>query len=758
MRVRASIIGQLLVVFAVCAGLIGIAAVFGYAVVTRQDAAAALGVAALLVLAGSLSTVWTITRPLRALTATVRRLTAGDLAARAAVSGSAEVREVAQSVNAQADEADRLRAQEAESGRLRAMAREVGLRIREHLAPDAVLREARTAVQKHLHADLVYLRLVEDGQLGGRIGHDFAETVAADDAVHRTPQSTLDRLHELFRAQTSLVIRDIPGAEGEKLAALYSPELLDIARLGGVHSLLITPFGVGSDLLGTIVAQRLTPGRPWTPAEVDAVESIAADLGRGLNHARLYEAENRLVGDLKALDAAKSDFFATVSHELRSPLTTIEGYLEMLTEDDAGPVTPRQRTMLATIGRSAARLHNLVDDVFTLAKLESSAFAVEMHPLSVADVVISAVDAVRPSAAAANLRLTCPPPAVDLIVSGNRGQLERVLINLLSNAVKFTPERGEVEVATAGDDDTAVIWVRDTGIGIPSCDQKELFTRFYRASNAVARRIPGTGLGLTIVRTIVTGHGGELGLESREDEGTTVTVRLPLHVPAPALQRQASLQQRQAPLELGAEPVQVPGLIEPDGHRDPDDGPGERLDLEVACGLPGPVGHRLRDDLGGPGEFRQHPGPDSGHGNGHIHGLPQLRKFPRSHAVEGGAHCGAQGGDRPHVRRLGQEHIHPQQFHVVLQDGVFLGGEVAEERARGHLGGLGDLLHRGRVVSLLAEKPERVLADGSTRPGLLALPQPRPGRPGRAGIRRRPGGGVRQHAHGAILLLRCPGR
>ena len=152
-----------------------------------------------------------------------------------------------------------------------------------------------------------------------------------------------------------------------------------------------------------------------------------------------------------------------------------------------------------------------------------------MRPLRVADVVDRRGGGDRPSAAAAKLRLTCPPPAADLIVSGNPGQLERVLINLLSNAVKFTPERGEVEVAAAGDDGAAVIWVRDTGIGIPEYDQKELFTRFYRASNAIARRIPGTGLGLTIVRTIVTGHGGELSLESREDEGTTVTVRLPLH-------------------------------------------------------------------------------------------------------------------------------------------------------------------------------------------------------------------------------------
>ena len=270
----------------------------------------------------------------------------------------------------------------------------------------------------------------------------------------------------------------------------------------------------------------------WTAAEVDAVESIAADLGRGLNHARLYEAENRLVADLKALDTAKSDFFATVSHELRAPLTTIEGYLELLGEETAGPLTPRQRTMLATIGRGAARLHHLVDDVFTLAKLESSAFSLVMRPVHVADVVTSAVDAVRPSAAAGKLTLACPVPPRDLVVPGDSGQLERLLINLLSNAVKFTPERGKVGVTTAAHDGSAVICVRDTGIGIPARDQKELFTRFYRASNATARHIPGTGLGLTIVRTIVTRHGGELSLESAEDEGTTVTVRLPLLMPA----------------------------------------------------------------------------------------------------------------------------------------------------------------------------------------------------------------------------------
>src|ERR1051326_6924038 len=122
---------------------------------------------------------------------------------------------------------------------LRTVAREAGLRIREHLAAADVLSEAQDAVQKNLKADIVYLRLVEDGRLARRVGQDFAETVAADDAVQRVQPATLARLHDLFRAQASLVIREVHGAEGEQLAALYSPELLEIARLAGVHSLLI---------------------------------------------------------------------------------------------------------------------------------------------------------------------------------------------------------------------------------------------------------------------------------------------------------------------------------------------------------------------------------------------------------------------------------------------------------------------------------------------------------------------------------------
>ncbi|MBO0809059.1 MAG: HAMP domain-containing protein, partial [Actinobacteria bacterium] len=272
--------------------------------------AAAVGIAVALLLAASLGMLHRINRPLRGLTVTVRRLTAGDHSARAEVGGSAEVREVARAVNAQADEADRLRAQERHSSQLRAMARQAGLRIREHLAEAEVLDEARSALEQLVDADAVYLRVLAEGQSARVIGREPGYVARAGIMRHPLAPDRLAEMTALFRAQGSHVIQDAQSEEGEWIPA----DIREAVRAAGVTAQLITPFGAGSELLGVIVAQRLQDGRPWLQAEVDAVESIAADLGRGLNQARLYEAENRLVEELKAVDRAKSDFFATVSH------------------------------------------------------------------------------------------------------------------------------------------------------------------------------------------------------------------------------------------------------------------------------------------------------------------------------------------------------------------------------------------------------------------------------------------------------------
>ena len=319
----------------------------------------------------------------------------------------------------------------------------------------------------------------------------------------------------LLKEQSSTVVQDVRGPAGEYLPPAVRQALLR----HGVVSHLATPFGIGSELYGIVELERTQPGHPWTAAEVDAIQSIAADLGRGLQHARLQEAENHLAERLKALDQNKADFFATVSHELRAPLTSIEGYVEMLRDQDGGQTTAAQERMLETIDRNAIRLRNLIEDLFTLSKIEAGASQTVLRPVNLLDIIHDAAQASQPSMAATGLTLTVTCPDGSLAVHGDVGQLDRVVTNLLSNAAKFTSPGGLIRVSAARAGDTAVLSVSDTGIGIPEKDKEALFRRFFRATNAVRRSIPGTGLGLTIVAAIVAEHGGDVDVQSNGGRG-----------------------------------------------------------------------------------------------------------------------------------------------------------------------------------------------------------------------------------------------
>jgi two-component system, OmpR family, phosphate regulon sensor histidine kinase PhoR len=484
---------------------------------------AALAVAIGLALAVAVSTVRRTTGPLRSLTATVNRLTVGDHRARARASGAAEIQQVALAVNALADESDQLRATEAERARLRAVAQETGSRIREYLHAEDMIRVARAALEQNLGAEVVCLYVLRDGRLGppeGLVpGPGLPGPFLAD-----LPPAAVPMLENLLRNQSSAAVQDVSGPQGRLLV----PQMREPLRQAGVVAHLITPFGGGDELLGAIAVERLHHGQPWTEAEIHAVELIAADLGRGLHHARLHAEETHLVQELKSVDRAKSDFIATVSHELRTPLNSITGYVEMLLDRDAGQLNPEQERMLGAVSRNAGRLQALIEDLLTQSGMDSGTFRTDLAPTNMRDIIAGAGEDIQPAAVTKGVTLTAACPADGLVVAGDAHQLSRVMTNLLSNAVKFTPAGGRVQVTADAAGGWVVIRVADNGIGIPEADKKDLFTRFFRASNAAQRAIPGTGLGLAIAQTIIAGHGGDLAVESEEGRGTTVSIRLPL--------------------------------------------------------------------------------------------------------------------------------------------------------------------------------------------------------------------------------------
>lgn len=242
--------------------------------------------------------------------------------------------------------------------------------------------------------------------------------------------------------------------------------------------------------------------------------------------------QHQAVERLQKVDRVKTDFVASINHELRTPITSIIGYVDMLNDGMGGDLAPAQADLLKVVERNSVRLMTLIEDLLTLSHIESDAFRLTLRPLDLRETIAQATEALRPSVAARALDLVLDLPDHPVVVQGDAGQLERAVMNLMTNAQKFTREGGRVTVrlcdSEARGDGQALVEVIDTGIGIAPEDQARLFTRFFRSREATARAIQGTGLGLSIVRAIVEEHGGSVDVESALGAGTTFTLRIPL--------------------------------------------------------------------------------------------------------------------------------------------------------------------------------------------------------------------------------------
>jgi PAS domain S-box-containing protein len=248
---------------------------------------------------------------------------------------------------------------------------------------------------------------------------------------------------------------------------------------------------------------------------------------------RLLALEREQNERLLELDKLKDEFVALVSHELRTPLTSIRGYLELVLDGEAGDLTDEQRQFLGVVERNADRLLALVGDLLFLAQVEAGKLTLEVGAVDVAAVAAQSVEAAQPLAEDKNIALTLAAGPVPLL-AGDNARISQLLDNLISNALKFTPEKGRVDVRAHALDGSAVIEVRDSGIGIPVEEQERLFERFFRSSNATERQIQGTGLGLAISKAIVDAHGGQINVASELNAGTTFRVSLPIHQPQAA--------------------------------------------------------------------------------------------------------------------------------------------------------------------------------------------------------------------------------
>jgi signal transduction histidine kinase len=300
----------------------------------------------------------------------------------------------------------------------------------------------------------------------------------------------------------------------EDALSKYFPEVDD-----QTESLICVPLRREGRVLGALCVygrrgERLAP-------EMISLFTILGDLASlSIANASVYE-------ELKRLNDAKSWFLLQASHELRSPLASVQSILRTFLEGYLGEVPPKQQALLQRVETRLQALSTSVDDLLILARGRARLSTEERQRVDLCQLLTEQARFYGELAREKGVRLAVECGPSSAVVLGRREGLDAVVSNLLSNAIKYTPSGGEVRLSLALEEQKVELRVCDTGIGIPEADQPNLFREFFRASNARALAEVGTGLGLAIVRSIIEQHGGSIEVQSSEGQGTCFRVNLP---------------------------------------------------------------------------------------------------------------------------------------------------------------------------------------------------------------------------------------
>jgi len=271
------------------------------------------------------------------------------------------------------------------------------------------------------------------------------------------------------------------------------------------------------------IAQQIAKGDFSAKVKIGSKDELG-ELAKSLN--TMADKLQQKMENLKQMDRMKTDFVANVSHELKTPLTLIKGYIETL-EDKAINDKDKARKFISIIKEHADRLENIINDLLSLSELELSRRCIEKTDCDLKSLIDEVALGFGHALARKNQVLNVNSQGNDLRIKADRDKIEQVFVNLIDNAIKYTQEAGTIEISIRDQQDAVTVTVQDNGIGIPKEHIDRVFERFYRVDKARSRELGGTGLGLGIAKHVVLAHNGEIHIESRVSKGTIVSVTLP---------------------------------------------------------------------------------------------------------------------------------------------------------------------------------------------------------------------------------------
>jgi signal transduction histidine kinase len=271
--------------------------------------------------------------------------------------------------------------------------------------------------------------------------------------------------------------------------------------------------------------------------EENFTEDAVTFLTRLSDHAAIAISNALLYADLQTANIAKSEFVSLVSHELKTPMTSIRGYTDLLAQESVGPVNEIQLNFLNTIRSNVNRMANLVSDLTDVSRIEAGRMRLEFGSVSLTNIIEEVSNSVQAQLADKEHTLKVDIPENLPNVWGDYNRIIQVMNNLLSNAIKYTPQHGKIRITcqvtenswdTEGAPQVILVSVNDSGFGISSEDNSKIFHKFFRSGDQNVRDVPGTGLGLNITRHLVEMQGGQIWFDSEHGKGSTFYFTIPV--------------------------------------------------------------------------------------------------------------------------------------------------------------------------------------------------------------------------------------
>jgi signal transduction histidine kinase len=299
-----------------------------------------------------------------------------------------------------------------------------------------------------------------------------------------------------------------------------------------LRSIVCVPLHVRERVTGALYLDNRMKDSAFSKDDLPILTAFASQAAVAIENARLHTLTEQTLAkreeELLQAEQNKASEISFVAHELRTPMTSIRGYAEMMAKGLIGPLTPDQAQFLDTIVRNTERMQILVSDVQDVTKLETHQMKLGVRATSAANALEAALQAIQPQietrAQQVTLEIEDDLPAVQ----ADPNRLEQILTELLRNASKYTPSAGQINVQADHHNAAVRFRIADTGIGMSPEDQDRLFVKFFRSDNPAVRNKDGTGLGLCVVKGLVELQGGEFRVESQLDQGTTCTFTMPL--------------------------------------------------------------------------------------------------------------------------------------------------------------------------------------------------------------------------------------